>query len=212
MHYRRLAAEILWQYYPARNRLRRREQRGGGMSVLLALSRAIDAANNFIGKSVSWLVLVAVLISAINAVTRKLFNVSSNAWLEAQWYLFSAVFLIAAGYTLLHSEHVKVDLLYSRYSRRTQLLVEIFGTIFFLLPFCIITIYLSWPIVEAKIASGETSNNTGGLVLWPVWLLIPIGFSLLALQGISELIKRIAILQGRIPDTVAIEDAEAQAL
>ncbi len=173
---------------------------------------AIDAANNFIGKSVSWLVLVAVLISAINAVTRKLFNVSSNAWLEAQWYLFSAVFLIAAGYTLLHSEHVKVDLLYSRYSRRTQLLVEIFGTIFFLLPFCIITIYLSWPIVEAKIASGETSNNTGGLVLWPVWLLIPIGFSLLALQGISELIKRIAILQGRIPDTVAIEDAEAQAL
>lgn len=105
-----------------------------------------------------------------------------------------------------------MDLLYSRYSRRTQLLVEIFGTIFFLLPFCIITIYLSWPIVEAKIASGETSNNTGGLVLWPVWLLIPIGFSLLALQGISELIKRIAILQGRIPDTVAIEDAEAQAL
>jgi len=176
------------------------------------LSRAIDAANNFIGKSVSWLILVAVLISAINAVSRKLFNLSSNAWLEAQWYLFSAVFLIAAGYTLLHSEHVKVDLLYSRYSRRTQLLVEIFGTIFFLLPFCLITIYLSWPIVEAKIASGETSNNTGGLVLWPVWLLIPIGFGLLALQGISELIKRIAILQGRIPDTVAIEDAEAQAL
>ncbi len=100
------------------------------MSVLLALSRAIDAANNIIGKSVSWLILVAVLISAINAVSRKLFNVSSNAWLEAQWYLFSAVFLIAAGYTLLHSEHVKVDLLYSRYSRRTQLLVEIFGTIF----------------------------------------------------------------------------------
>ncbi|OYR28586.1 tripartite ATP-independent periplasmic transporter, DctQ family [Brucella lupini] len=179
---------------------------------MLALSRAIDAANNFIGKSVSWLILVAVLISAINAVSRKLFNVSSNAWLEAQWYLFSAVFLIAAGYTLLHSEHVKVDLLYSRYSRRTQLLVEIFGTIFFLLPFCLITIYLSWPIVEAKIASGETSNNTGGLVLWPVWVLIPIGFGLLALQGISELIKRIAILQGRIPDTVALEDAEAQTL
>lgn len=155
---------------------------------------------------------MAVLISAINAVSRKLFNVSSNAWLEAQWYLFSAVFLIAAGYTLLHSEHVKVDLLYSRYSRRTQLLVEIFGTLFFLLPFCLITIYLSWPIVEAKIASGETSNNTGGLVLWPVWVLIPIGFGLLALQGISELIKRIAILQGRIPDTVALEDAEAQTL
>ncbi|MBJ6133219.1 TRAP transporter small permease subunit [Ochrobactrum sp. Q0168] len=182
------------------------------MSVLLALSRAIDAANNSIGKAVSWLILVAVLISAINAVSRKLFNVSSNAWLEAQWYLFSAVFLIAAGYTLLHSEHVKVDLLYSRYSRRTQLLVEIFGTIIFLLPFCFITIYLSWPIVEAKFSSGETSNNTGGLVLWPVWTLIPIGFGLLALQGLSEIIKRIAILQGRLPDTVAAEDAEAQAL
>ena len=182
------------------------------MSGLLALSRFIDAANNFIGKAVSWLILAAVLISAINATTRKLFNVSSNAWLEAQWYLFSAVFLIAAGYTLLNSEHVKVDLLYSRYSRRTQLLVEIFGTLVFLMPFCLITIYLSWPIVESKIASGETSNNTGGLVLWPVWLLIPIGFSLLTLQGVSELIKRIAILQGRIPDTVAAEDAEAQAL
>lgn len=182
------------------------------MSGLLALSRAIDAANSFIGKAVSWLILVAVLISAINAVTRKLFNLSSNAWLEAQWYLFSAVFLIAAGYTLLNNEHVKVDLLYSRYSRRTQLWVEILGTIFFLMPFCLITIYLAWPVFEAKLASGETSNNTGGLVLWPVWLLIPIGFGLLALQGLSEIIKRIAILQGRIPDTIAEEDAEAEAL
>ncbi len=122
------------------------------------------------------------------------------------------MFLLAAGYTLLNNEHVKVDLLYSRYSRRTQLLVEIFGTIFFLLPFCLVTIFLSWPIVEVKLTSGETSNNTGGLILWPVWLLIPVGFGLLALQGISELIKRIAILQGQIPDKVAVEDAEAQAL
>ncbi|MFC4626054.1 TRAP transporter small permease subunit [Daeguia caeni] len=182
------------------------------MAVLLALSRAIDAANSFIGKAISWFILVAVLISAVNAVTRKLFSLSSNAWLEAQWYLFSAVFLIAAGYTLLNNEHVKVDLLYSRYSRRTQLWVEILGTIFFLMPFCLITIYLSWPVFEAKFASGETSNNTGGLVLWPVWLMIPIGFGLLALQGVSEIIKRIAILQGRIPDKVAGEDAEAEAL
>lgn len=182
------------------------------MGGLLALSRAIDAANTFIGKAVSWLILVAVFISAANAVSRKVFNVSSNAWLEAQWYLFSAAFLIAAGWTLLNNEHVKVDLVYGALSRRGQLWVEIFGTIFFLLPFCLITIYLSWPIVISKFVSGEVSNNTGGLLLWPVWAMMPIGFLLLALQGFSELIKRIAILQGRISDPVADADAEAAAL
>lgn len=182
------------------------------MSFALSLSRAIDAANTFIGKAVSWLLLAAVLISAINAVSRKAFSVSSNAWLEAQWYLFSAAFLLAAGYTLLNNEHVKVDLLYGKLSRRTQILIEIFGTILFLLPFCLITIYLSWPIVLAKFASGEVSNNTGGLIQWPAWALIPAGFGLLALQGLSELIKRIAILRGDIPDPVLIADAEAAAL
>jgi TRAP-type mannitol/chloroaromatic compound transport system permease small subunit len=182
------------------------------MAGLLALSRAIDFINTQIGKAVSWLILAAVLISAINATTRKLFNLSSNAWLEAQWYLFSAVFLIAAGYTLLSSEHVKVDLLYGQLPRRAQLWIEILGTIFFLFPFCLITIYLSWPIVMAKIASGEVSNNTGGLLLWPVWMLIPIGFGLLAVQGLSELIKRFAILRGDIPDPVALADTEAAAL
>ncbi len=182
------------------------------MSGLLPLSRAIDALNTFIGKSVSWLLLVAVLISAVNAVTRKLFNLSSNAWLEAQWYLFSAVFLVAAAYTLLSSEHVKVDLVYGRLPRKAQLWVEIMGTLFFLFPFCLITIYLSWPIVMSKFASGEVSNNTGGLLLWPVWALIPIGFGLLTLQGVSELIKRIAILRGDMPDAVALADAEAQTL
>ncbi|PND18054.1 C4-dicarboxylate ABC transporter [Ensifer sp. MMN_5] len=182
------------------------------MSGLLSLSRAIDALNTFIGKSVSWLLLAAVLISAVNAVTRKLFNLSSNAWLEAQWYLFSAVFLVAAAYTLLGSEHVKVDLVYAHMPRKAQLLVEIFGTIFFLFPFCLITIYLSWPIVVSKFLSGEVSNNTGGLLLWPVWALIPIGFGLLALQGVSELIKRIAILRGEMPDATALADAEAQTL
>ncbi|MCO4317959.1 TRAP transporter small permease subunit [Phyllobacterium sp. 21LDTY02-6] len=182
------------------------------MSGLLSLSRAIDAINTFLGKAVSWLLLAAVLISAINATTRKLFNLSSNAWLEAQWYLFSAAFLVAAAWTLLHSEHVKVDLVYGRLSRRTQLWIEVLGTIFFLFPFCLITIYLSWPIVVAKYVSGEISNNTGGLVLWPVWLCIPIGFGLLALQGLSELIKRVAILRGDMPDAIAIADAEAQIL
>jgi TRAP-type mannitol/chloroaromatic compound transport system permease small subunit len=182
------------------------------MSALLSLSRAIDAVNTFVGKAVSWLLLAAVLISAINATTRKLFNLSSNAWLEAQWYLFSAVFLIAAGYTLLNSEHVKVDLIYGQLPRRAQLWIEILGTIFFLFPFCLITIYLSWPIVVSKLASGEVSNNTGGLLLWPVWALVPAGFGLLALQGLSELIKRIAVLRGQIPDPVTVADAEAAAL
>lgn len=182
------------------------------MTFLLALSRAIDTANTLIGKAISWLLLASILISAINAVVRKVFSTSSNAWLESQWYLFSAVFLIAAGYTLLNNEHVKVDLVYGKLSRRAQLLVDIFGTIFFLMPFCLITIYLSWPVFLQKLATGEVSNNTGGLVQWPAWMLIPIGFALLALQGLSELIKRVAILRGDIPDPVATADAEAAAL
>lgn len=182
------------------------------MTFLLALSRAIDTVNTLIGKAISWLLLAAILISAINAVIRKAFSISSNAWLESQWYLFSAVFLIAAGYTLLNNEHVKVDLVYSKLSRRSQLWIDIFGTIFFLMPFCLITVYLSWPVFLQKLASGEVSNNTGGLIQWPAWLLIPIGFALLALQGISELIKRVAILRGDIPDPVAMADAEAEAL
>ncbi|MGI6245825.1 MAG: TRAP transporter small permease subunit [Pseudochelatococcus sp.] len=182
------------------------------MALLLSLSRAIDSLNTFVGKTVSWLMLAAVLISSVNAVARKAFSLSSNAWLEAQWYLFSAVFLLAAAYTLLNNEHVKVDLLYGKLPRRGQLWIEIFGTLFFLLPFCLITVYLSWPIVLAKFASGEVSNNTGGLILWPVWALMPLGFSLLALQGVSELIKRIAILRGDIPDPVLLADAEAAAL
>ncbi|MDP9840670.1 TRAP-type mannitol/chloroaromatic compound transport system permease small subunit [Neorhizobium huautlense] len=182
------------------------------MTAFLSVSRAIDAMNTLLGKAVSWLLLAAVLISAINAVTRKLFNLSSNAWLEAQWYLFSAAFLLAAAWTLLSSEHVKVDLVYGQLSRRKQLWIEVFGTIFFLLPFCLITIYLSWPIVLSKFQSGEVSNNTGGLVLWPVWAMIPLGFGFLALQGLSELIKRIAILRGAMPDAVALADAEAKTL
>lgn len=182
------------------------------MSGLLSLSRVIDAMNSFLGKAVSWLLLADVLISTINAITRKLFDLSSNAWLEAQWYLFSAVFLIAAAHTLLNNEHVKVDLVYGHLSRRTQLWIEALGTVLFLLPFCLITIYLSVPVFVAKFLSGEISNNTGGLVLWPVWALIPAGFSLLALQGLSELIKRIAILRGDAPDAIALADAEANTL
>ncbi|KKX33294.1 TRAP transporter small permease subunit [Rhizobium sp. LC145] len=182
------------------------------MTGLLSLSRAIDAINTFFGKAVSWLLLLAIIISAVNATTRKLFNLSSNAWLEAQWYLFSAAFLVAAAYTLLSSEHVRVDLVYGNLPRKAQLWVEILGTIFFLFPFCLVTIYLSWPTVIEKFSTGEVSNNTGGLILWPVWAMIPLGFGLLALQGLSELIKRIAILRGDLPDSVALADAEAKAL
>ncbi|WP_416067111.1 TRAP transporter small permease subunit [Rhizobium sp. ZK1] len=182
------------------------------MAGFLALSRAVDAINTFFGKAVSWLLLLAVLISAVNATTRKLFNLSSNAWLEAQWYLFSAAFLVAAAWTLMSNEHVKVDLVYGRLSRRVQLWIEVLGTILFLFPFCFITIYLSWPTVIEKFSTGEISNNTGGLILWPVWAMIPLGFGLLALQGVSELIKRIAILRGDLPDAIAIADTEAQTL
>lgn len=182
------------------------------MKAALALARSIDAINTFAGKAVSWLLLAAVVISAVNAVVRKAFNLSSNAWLEAQWYLVSAVFLIAAGYTLLENEHVKVDLLYGKLPRKAQIWIELLGITFFLLPFCAITIYLAVPVVVAKLSSGEVSNSTGGLILWPVWALIPLGFGLLALQGLSELAKRVAILLGAMPDPVALADERAARL
>jgi TRAP-type mannitol/chloroaromatic compound transport system permease small subunit len=182
------------------------------MGALLGASRVIDTVNGWVGRIVSWLVLVAILVSAGNAILRKAFSLSSNAWLELQWYLFSAVFLLAAAYTLLKGEHVKVDIFYSRYSRRTQIWVEIFGTLFFLMPFCVVTILISWPVVVDKYLSGETSGDAGGLIRWPVWALIPAGFALLALQGLSELIKRWAILSGRIPDIVPAHDHEADPL
>ena len=182
------------------------------MEVLLGASRVIDAVNGWIGRAVSWLVLVAVLVSAGNAIIRKAFSISSNAWLELQWYLFSAVFLLAAAYTLQRGEHIKVDILYGRWSRRTQIWIEVFGTIFFLLPFCVASVLLAWPVVVDKFLSGEISGNASGLIRWPVWALIPAGFVLLGLQGVSELIKRIAILSGRIPDVVETHSHEADPL
>lgn len=179
------------------------------MAGLIALSRAIDGLNAFVHRWVKWLVLAAILISAGNAISRKLFSASSNAFLEAQWYLFSAVFLLAAAYTLQVGEHVKIDLLFGRFSRRTQVWIEVFGTIFFLFPFCLITLWLVWPVAVAKIATSEMSSNAGGLPLWPVWILIPIGFALLTLQGVSELVKRIAFLNGAGPDPAAAHDKSA---
>ena len=170
------------------------------MSSLLNLSRLIDRLNEFVGRWVSWLVLAAVLISAINASVRKAFDTSSNAFLEIQWYLFAAVFLLASGYTMLRQEHVKIDVILHRFSRPTQVKVEIFGIVCFLFPFVFAVIDLVFPLVVRAYTSGEMSSNAGGLIRWPVFALVPLGFSLLGLQGISELIKRVAFLKGLIDD------------
>ncbi|MEJ2803124.1 TRAP transporter small permease subunit [Comamonadaceae bacterium PP-2] len=176
------------------------------MKALLALSRLIDAINTCIGSLVTWLTLIVVLISAGNAVVRKVFHTSSNAWLELQWYLFGAIFLLAAGYTLLRNEHVRVDILSSRLSRRTQMLIEIFGVLFFLMPACLLIMWLSWPVFMDAWVNNEQSSNTGGLVRWPVKLLIPVGFALLVLAGVSHLIKCVGFLLGQCPDPTSKDD------
>ncbi len=173
------------------------------MAPLLALCRAIDAINERIGRAVLWLVLASTLISAGNAVVRKAFNASSNAYLEIQWYLFAAVFLLAAGYTLLHNEHVRIDAVSQRWSRRTQIWVDVVGLLVFVLPLCAWVVIQSWPLVARAYTSGEVSTNAGGLIRWPVYALMPAGFLLLGLQAFSELVKRIAFLRGAGPDPVA---------
>ena len=170
------------------------------MSALLRLSRWIDALNEQVGRFVAWLIMAAVLISAVNAVVRKAFNTSSNAYLEIQWYLFAAVFLLAAGYTMLRQEHVRIDVIIGRFSKRTQIVIESVCIVLFLFPFGIAVIELVWPLVVQAYRSGEMSSNAGGLIHWPVYALVPVGFALLLLQGASEFIKRIAFLQGLIDD------------
>ena len=170
------------------------------MDFLLSLSRRIDQLNEWVGRWVAWLVLAAVLISAGNAVSRKAFDLSSNAFLEIQWYLFAAVFLLASGYTMMRQEHVRIDVISGRFSKRTQIWIDIFGICVFLFPFIYMIIKLAMPLVINAYVTGEMSSNAGGLIRWPVFVLLPIGLFLLGLQGISELVKRIAFLQGRIPD------------
>jgi TRAP-type mannitol/chloroaromatic compound transport system permease small subunit len=170
------------------------------VSSLLSLSRLIDRISERVGHTFYWLVLVTVLVSAANAVVRKVFNVSSNSFLEIQWYFFSAIFLFLAGYTLLRNEHVRIDVLAGRFSKRVQTWIDIIGTLFFLLPMAILFAWLSWPVFVDTFEHHEISTNAGGLIIWPARLLVPIGFALLTLQGLSELIKRIAFLRGLIPD------------
>ena len=179
------------------------------MRSMLRLTRAIDALNEFIGRWVYWLVLFMVLESAGNAIVRKLFNSSSNALLEMQWYLFSAVFLLCAGWTLLRNDHVRIDIIAGRLSPRAQAWIDVFGTVFFLLPMVAIFIYLSWPWFLRTYQEKEISGSAGGLILWPARLLVPIGFVLLLLQGLSELMKRIAFLAGAGPDPVLRHDPRA---
>ncbi|MEK6749752.1 MAG: TRAP transporter small permease subunit [Pseudomonadota bacterium] len=170
------------------------------MRLLLRLSGFIDRLTERIGRATLWLVLVAVVISSGNAVSRKLFDMSSNGMLEIQWYLFAAVFLLGAGYTMLRQGHVKIDVISNRLSKRMQIIIELFGIAVFLFPFVVIVIRLVWPLVMNAVVSGEMSENAGGLIRWPVYALVPLGFMLLGAQGLSEFIKRVAYLRGAIDD------------
>ena len=170
------------------------------MQGLLTISRLIDRATDKLGHTLYWLVLVTVLISAANATIRKLFNYSSNAYLEVQWYLFSVIFLFLAGYTLLHNDHVRIDIVTGRMSPRVKAWIDIFGTVFFLLPMAIVIMWLSWPVFVDAWQRNEVSTNAGGLTIWPARLMVPVGFLLLIIQALSELIKRFAFLRGLIRD------------
>ncbi|HXV32168.1 MAG TPA: TRAP transporter small permease subunit [Sinorhizobium sp.] len=170
------------------------------MQLLLGFSRLIDATTERIGKAVSWLILVAVLVSAGNAIIRKAFNVSSNAWLEAQWYLFGAAFMFAAAYTLSQNEHIRIDVVYGHFSRRVQHWIDLLGHLLFLMPFVLLMVYYLVPYIRMSYVSGEVSSSAGGLIIWPAKAILLIGFVLLALQGVSEIIKKIAIMTGNMDD------------
>ncbi|MEY4368447.1 MAG: TRAP-type mannitol/chloroaromatic compound transport system, small permease component [Pseudomonadota bacterium] len=172
------------------------------MSFFLSLSKLIDTVNERIGLSISWALLAAVLICAGNALVRYLLNISSNAWLEIQWYLFGAIFLLASSYTLKRNEHVRIDVVVGRFPKRVQVWIDVFGFLLFLLPATLLILYFSIPFAFESIRSQEMSSNAGGLIVWPAKLLIPIGFLLLSLQGISELIKRIGYLLGKVNASV----------
>ncbi len=182
---------------------------GNNMTFLLSLSRLIDRITTWVGKLTMWLILAATLISAGNAIVRKAFNMSSNGLLEIQWYLFAAVFMLGAGYGFLKNTHVRIDFISSRLSHRARNWIDVFGIVAVLMPFCVLMISLSWgPFVDAY-ASKEMSQNAGGLIRWPSYALVPLGFSLLGMQAVSELIKRVAFLMGRGHDALSGEDTKS---
>jgi TRAP-type mannitol/chloroaromatic compound transport system permease small subunit len=178
------------------------------MQMLLAASRKVDALNLLVGRSVRWLILAAVLISAGNAVVRKAFQTSSNALLEIQWYLFSAVFLLCAAYALLRNAHVRIDFVSVRLSARARSWIDIAGIVFFAVPFCWLLVQLSLPLVLEAFQTDETSSNAGGLLRWPVYALVPLGMALLLLQCISELVKHVAFLRGLLPSAALHASSE----
>ena len=179
------------------------------MTPFLSLSRLIDTISTVVGKLTMWLILATTLISAGNALVRKAFNQSSNGLLEIQWYLFAAVFLLGAGYGFLKNSHVRIDFISSKLSDRGRNWIDVIGILVVLIPFCVISIALGWPFFIQAYTSGEISTNAGGLIRWPVYGLIPLGFALLMMQAVSELIKRIAFLTGNGPDVLSGEEAKS---
>lgn len=179
------------------------------MGGLLKISGLIDALNEWLGKLIIWLVLAAVVISTVNAIIRKAFDISSNAWLEIQWYLFAGVFMLGVGYVLLKNAHVRIDFIASRLSKRTNAIIDLLGLAVFTIPLAVILVDLSWPLFYRALQSGEMSANAGGLIRWPVLLLIPVGFSILAMQALSELIKRAAFLTGHRQEPFSVEEGQS---
>ena len=179
------------------------------MTPFLTLSRVIDSISTFMGRSTMWLILATTLISAGNAIVRKAFDMSSNGLLEIQWYLFAAVFMLGAGYGFLKNSHVRIDFISNRLTDRTRNWVDLLGIVFVLFPFCVLMVVLSWPVFMSAYNNGEMSQNAGGLIRWPVYMLVPVGFALLMMQGVSELIKRIAFLRGLIEDPIGEEASKS---
>jgi TRAP-type mannitol/chloroaromatic compound transport system permease small subunit len=183
------------------------------MQLLLRLSRGMDAISERIGSILIWALFSTVIISTVNAIVRKVFSIGSNAWLELQWYLFAAVFLLGAGYTFLHNAHVRIDFISGRLSPRTRNIIDIVGIVAFLTPLAWMLLYLSWPLFVNAWTSNEMSQNAGGLIRWPVLALVPLGMILLLAQGASELVKRVAFLKGLVPDPLAhAETPQSQAI
>ena len=175
------------------------------MQSLLKLSQGIDAFTKWVGKRLAWLIMVAVVVATVNAIIRKSFDVSSNSWLELQWLLFSIVFLLCAPWTLLDNEHIRIDIISNMMKKRTRNWIDVVGHAFFLVPLCIVMIITGGPFFMRSVEVNEQSSNAGGLPQWPAKSLIIVGFILLLVQGISELIKRIAVMRGLIPDPHATQ-------
>lgn len=179
------------------------------MQALLKLSDGVDALGTQIGRLIRWLVLGSVLISAGNAIIRKAFNISSNAFLEIQWYLFAGVFLLGAGFAFMRNAHVRIDFISGKLSKRTNTIIDLAGIVVFLIPLCVIMVWLSWPLFASAWSSGEMSQNAGGLIRWPAYLMMPLGFGLLLLQALSELVKRTAYLKGLRAEPMSVEPGKS---